>query len=399
MAIGISFLGTGNYQKVTYIFNGEKFETEYFPIAFCHFLKLDSLYLIMTEESRQKHFEEFDQKFKDCLVNCTLKKILIPSGKTEDELWNIFEIIASNLPENSEISFDITHAFRSIPFMIFAICRYLSVVKKVTIKNIVYGAFEARLDNIAPVFNLTPFLDLIQMSDAVNHFYLFGNSSLIAEILNKIQGQFYMSNVKSIKPTKLKSFGDVLDNLTSALSIIRIEEAIKLSFELSKKLEEFSNEAKELPIAKPFALLLDKIQKRFPKTAPAGFYLFSTEGFKIQANLLDFYIETNQFVQAITLAREIIVSFCVVRKNKDPKKKACREEVEKELGTLLSRLKNKENLSDQERPLAEIWSHITTTRNDIDHAGMNEHPEKTSTAIDNVKDICKMVTEFICSSH
>lgn len=394
MGIGISFLGTGNYQTVVYQYENFSIETKYFPFAFCNFFNLDELFVVVTEESRQKHLDALIDLFKNCENTCSIKEVLIPLGRNENELWDIFDTLANALPANSSIYFDITHTFRSIPLMIFAICNYLTALKNIKIERIIYGAFEARENNIAPVFDLTPFLDLIRFSYAIDHFIRFGNAELLKESLRSIQSNAFKMNL-SEKPKEFTSFADTLANLTNALAINRIEEAILYSAKLSQKLEPFANELLRFKKAKPFGFLIEKIRSRFSNISLAGKSLFSKIGFQSQLLLLDFFVETNQFVQAITLSREIIVSFLVVKRNFDPRKRIDRETVEKELGKLAKDFENNVNLPKFENNIAQLWSLLSTTRNDINHAGMNEHPMKTITAIQNIKNICQQVKNLI----
>ncbi|MEJ5287585.1 MAG: Uncharacterized protein CH6_3715 [Candidatus Kapaibacterium sp.] len=394
MGIGITFLGTGNYQKVVYSYNNTTVETEYFPFAFCKFFNLDEIYIVLTEESKQKHFGSIEKLFQCCDNPPNLRQVSIPRGQNQDELWTIFDILSNSLPEKASIYFDITHAFRSIPFMIFAVCNFLTVVKNVKIEKVVYGAYESKINNVAPVFDLTPFLELINMSTAVNEFLRFGNSLSLKSILKKIHSESYKFNLPE-KPKSLTPFADTLANLTNALSIARVEEAIRHSNKLAQKIQNFTQEITHFNQTKPFSFLLNKIQDRFSNTALNFQSIFSRDGFKVQLKLLDYYIETEQYFPAITLAREIVVSFIACRNGLNPKKRDHRAEVEQQLGKLAKDFENQQNLNKYENDLGRLWSIVSTTRNDINHAGMNENPMDTAKAINNINKVCLLVKDFI----
>jgi len=91
----------------------------------------------------------------------TLRPISIPDGKDEAEIWGIFETLTQNVNEGDSIVFDITHAFRSIPFLAMIAVSYLRAAKGIELNAIVYGAYDARIDDKSPVFNLTPFVTLL----------------------------------------------------------------------------------------------------------------------------------------------------------------------------------------------------------------------------------------------
>jgi len=162
--IALSFLGLGQfneetktyaYQKTKYSFQGNTIETEYFPFAVSQFIKPEKLFVIMTEKAEEIHAAALNKL-------CDFEPIKIPNGKSEEEFWIIFDKITSVINEGDEIVFDITHGFRSQPFIVIVLLLYLKALKNIKIKNILYGAFEAKDENnITPVFELKSFIDLM----------------------------------------------------------------------------------------------------------------------------------------------------------------------------------------------------------------------------------------------
>ncbi|MCX7880665.1 MAG: TIGR02221 family CRISPR-associated protein [Ignavibacteria bacterium] len=391
MRFGLSFLGKGNYEVATYSFANQKETTSLFPFAFCKFFQIERLYLVMTDESKQKNFNNLKILFENDGNSCEIYEVLIPFGRNELELWNIFNSIANVLPENSEIYFDITHSFRSLPFIAIAICNYLSIVKNINISKVVYGAYDARDGDIAPVFDLTPFLELIRWSNAVNQFIKFGNSKELRNLVGEINNQSYKAQV-SYKPKALGSFANHLNEVTTALAVARIEESLKHANKMLEKLDDVVIDIEKISKIQPLKLLLEKIKERFLGFCVKDDNIFSNEGFSAQLKMIEYYLETEQYMQAICLAREIIVSKIAADRNLCPKKRSDRENVEKELNELVKELSEKSNTKND---LAKLWSEITSTRNDIAHLGMNENPLRASRAIVNVRNICLRLRKFI----
>ena len=112
-------------------------------------------------------------------VDTILKEI--PDGRNEQEIWEIFTIIFNELERDDEIWFDITHGFRSLPMLVFSIASYARHLKKVHIRSVSYGAFEARRDGIDPVFDLTDFIRLMNWTDAAKDFVEYGKPHRMAE--------------------------------------------------------------------------------------------------------------------------------------------------------------------------------------------------------------------------
>ena len=108
----------------------------------------------------------------------------IPNGNSTTELWEIFNVCENAVDEEDEIILDITHAFRSLPLLTFTVSAYLRQVKQVKLKRVIYGAFEAqdKVRNETPIFDLTPFVALLNWTNAVNIFQRSGDAGPIAAL-------------------------------------------------------------------------------------------------------------------------------------------------------------------------------------------------------------------------
>ena len=87
--ISISLLGTGDYQTAKYRYNDMLCETKYFPYAVKTFFSPSSIIVLMTEEARKVHGDELTKL-------CKYDEVIIPEGKTEIELWEIFDDIITH---------------------------------------------------------------------------------------------------------------------------------------------------------------------------------------------------------------------------------------------------------------------------------------------------------------
>lgn len=86
--------------------------------------------------------------------------IKIPDGKDEDEMWEIFSTIFSQLQENDELYIDLTHSFRYLPMLLLVLSNYAKFFENISVNHISYGNFEARNKdtNEAPQLTFCPFL-------------------------------------------------------------------------------------------------------------------------------------------------------------------------------------------------------------------------------------------------
>ncbi|MDW8464757.1 MAG: TIGR02221 family CRISPR-associated protein [Chloroherpetonaceae bacterium] len=297
--IGLSFLGMGNYQEVTYKFGEKACRTRFMPFATKQFFQLDRFFVAQTREAGETHGKALREI-------CEYEQIEIPSGKTSDELWKMFSIIAEKIPENSTLVIDITHGFRSQPMIVLAIAIYLQAAKDVKIEKIIYGAFDARENDIAPVFDLTPFLDIMSWASATDQFLKFGDASSLKNQLRNTQRATY-SPESPFRAFRLSAVGDKLEKLTNALALVRPEETLKHAKAFAEEIKKAQSDFQNIIAAKPFAILLEKVEQRFmPYLRTQS--LFSDDGFAAQAQMIDFYLQTEQYQQAIILGRESVVS-------------------------------------------------------------------------------------------
>jgi CRISPR-associated DxTHG motif protein len=94
--------------------------------------------------------------------------IVIPSGQSETELWEIFEAISESVNEGDDLYVDVTHGFRTLPIVLLTALEYLQRAKGVHIRQVTYGAYEARVGaGPAPTFDLTPFFIIREWTAAL----------------------------------------------------------------------------------------------------------------------------------------------------------------------------------------------------------------------------------------
>lgn len=391
--IGLSFIGTGDYKETTYKFGEKTCKTKLMPLAIKEFFQVKELFIVQTEEAKQKHGNTLKASYSYTPID-------IPSGKNSNELWQMFSKIAEAIPENATLVVDTTHGFRSQPMIALSIMMYLQAAKNVKVEKIVYGAFEARENDIAPVFDLTPFLDIMNWASATNQLLKFGDASSMKNQLRQAHRETYSPD-SPFRALGLSSVGDKLERLTNALSLVRPEEVLKNAKLFSEELQKAKPDFENIIAAKPFALLLEKVEEKFEAYSKTK-SLFNDDGFTAQANMIDFYIQTEQYQQAILLGREAIVSkICVIEKL-EPLKREARMRAEDLLRQWCEPLRNNQPFPKQLaqfQDIAKLWDKITNIRNDIAHAGMNEEASESGRLIERIKKASEEIKEYICSNQ
>jgi hypothetical protein len=84
----ITTLGAGEYKPVTYRWNDHTYETSFIQEAFVHWLKPEVTCVLLTEGARARHWDNLRQRLQG---HTQIVEVDIPDGKSEAELWRIFE--------------------------------------------------------------------------------------------------------------------------------------------------------------------------------------------------------------------------------------------------------------------------------------------------------------------
>lgn len=390
----LSFLGTGNYQPTHYHYThndeSKSCETPFFIVALQNFFPTYQPKVVMTSEAKAKHGDTLSS-----LLSC--ESIAIPSGKNETELWQMFENLAEAIPHNAQLIVDVTHGFRSQPMLALAACIYLQTVKQVKVEKILYGAFEATdAAGRTPVFELTPFLELINWSQAAEQLLNYSNALPMRDLLTRIQTKTYLQD-DDYKAKRLSTTGNYLGQFTDALALNRPHEVISSASHTLKQLEQVHDDLAALERTKPFALILEEIKRDVAQYQLSNNELFSPAGFEVQAKMLQRYLDSEQYTQALTLAREAIISKLCAAQNMDAQNTNKRKKSEDILNSMAKLMHNGKlmTLEAQTKEVIQLWDSIRNLRNDINHAGMRQNPISAKDAIKNSKEKCQDVQDFL----
>lgn len=385
----ITCLGTGQYRETVYVWNDRECTTSIFPVALNRWFQPDTVFVLLTSEAEQSDNWKNLQKSLP-----KAQRRSIPSGKNEAELWTLFSSITDCLDDNDEVVFDITHAFRSIPVLTFIAAAYLAKAKSIQLKHVLYGAYEARYEEEgvekAPVFELTPFLKLLDWMYATDQFLETGDARRLAGLLEDTNSTLWRqasSDSQQELPKKLKSLSDTLHQLSQSIFTARITEIPDVSTRLSTQIRDAKGEIERW--AQPFSLLLDKIKGEYEP--------FAESGLQSQRELIEWYIRNGHVIQAITLAREWLISWACVHLGRDTV--AERKEVELAVSNA-SRIRSGKRVRQRtqlDKDIAEltvlldIWDFVADLRNDVAHCGMNKRPRSSKAIYQQVSEIPELL--------
>lgn len=367
----ITFLGTSPYARVTYVWGARECTTNLFPEALAKWLEPQEMLVALTPEARaHPNWADLHQ----CLAGkVTLSALDIPTGRTEQELWHIFEALTSRFGPGDEIAFDITHAFRSLPVLSLLAAAYVQAAKDVRLRHLLYGAYEARQGGRAPVFELTPLLELLQWLAAADLFARSGDARRLATLVREAHRRPWSSGLipEHDLPHHLQGVATCLDDLSQALLLARPREVASTVQDLKRRLAHVEPEASLW--ARPFAMLLAKVSATY---AP-----FDRDTLAMQRQLVTWFVERGHVFQAVALAREWLVSWACAHLGKDCI--AERENVEAILNVASKRRRHPGEFAEEvaalkalpgAKELCSAWSAVAELRNDTAHCGFRKEP-------------------------
>ncbi|KPQ38070.1 MAG: CRISPR-associated TM1812 family protein [Phormidium sp. OSCR] len=375
----LTFLGTGNYAQTTYTWEDQEVTTKYVAAAINEFFDIDTVQAFLTTEARDTHWMMFSKAVKNA------EEVFIPSGRSEEELWQIFEAVVNAVEPGETIVLDVTHSFRSIPLFVFLAGTYLQKSRNVKIGGVYYGAYERDRER-SPIFDLTPTLKFIDWLTATDKFLDTGSAKNLGQLLTNIQRDFYKQGRQKrepVSPRQLIGFGNRIQAISESIELVRPLKLMEETALLDKiSYEDLQNDVGAF--AQPFSLLLDKIQADYHQFAlPNPREASPQKTLSKQVDLLAWYIDKSLSAQAILLGRELTVSVLCTALKFDYLGKTERQDVERGLNSLVAWREN----TQQPRPLAleglitmmpnldldwlsKFWSQLREVRNDLAHTEM-----------------------------
>lgn len=409
----LTFLGTNDYLPCNYYLNDKKVnDIRFIQEAIAHLLcknwsKEDRIVIFLTENAKNINWIDNGHKDRDgkplqreglkhTLDSLKLRTSIItkdiPTGRSEDEIWEIFDNVFNQINDDDEVIFDITHGFRSLPLLAIIILNYARVLKNAKINGVYYGAVESlgtiqdieRMhikDRNTPIFDLTPFINLFDWTSAINDFLTYGD----AEDINKLTKEEITPILKNTKGKDedaiyLKELGNQLERFTGLIQTSRGLGIIRdFDFNNLKRLININKGS----ILKPINPLLDEISNKTKD--------FNNNDIENGYDAVKWCIRHNLIQQGYTLLRETMISEIVVKHfgaNKIAEYNE-RELVSYAINTKIKKITDEweESVKSDKKlvqrimdglddDFVKVYDSVSQYRNDINHAGFRDNYSK-----------------------
>lgn len=430
----ISVLGFSNYGQCSYVKGDYKSSSIRFIqeatldylCKQCEWSVNDVAYILLTNGAEKANWHDDGHKDRETgeVIKCEglcsrLQKMSLPfvintiknlpDGNTENEIWEIFERVFSELQDGDELYFDLTHGFRYLPMLVMVLINYSKFLKNTSVKSITYGNFESRnkVTNEAPIIDLLPLSVLQDWTYAAGQFLDSGNvQNLVKLSREKINLVLRESKGEDIEASTLKKIVTALEVTVEDMQTCR-----GINLVTATNLKTLKSEITQLQktFITPLNPIFDKIKYSFKDFA-------DDENIKNGFVAAKWCLENNLYQQAITILQENIVTMICVEQEIDYKNKELREIINKAFNILENnrpeekwkfsssateeiefqkKIIKRVLESERVKSLCSSFAVCTNIRNDFNHAGMGDNPSKAGKLKKGIKERIDKVMSLI----
>ncbi len=417
----ISILGTNDYLECRHSFNNQisevpvKYVQEDLIKFFCNdFTEQDEIRIFLTDLAKARNWENdgfnktnegLKSRFYKADLVCKIHDYSIPDGNSENEIWEIFEIILNTFHQDEIVMVDITHSFRFLPMLLTTLLNYAKYQKIITVKGIYYAAFESlgtiseirdipAENRIAPIFDLTSLSLLQDWTVASFDFINNANVQKLNQLVKK-ENRFINSlsnNQKFFPQNVIKK----LDLLISNIALCRGKELLEFDYNDLKENIEKLKALSGLP--KPFYFLIDELYMKVQN--------FNNNYNDLIIVIADWCLKHNFYQQMVTLLQEfsttLVLSKCSLEIS-DLTSRTIASQAFRILAQNITESKWKkpacENIgltksileTEILKYLKDPFQTLTDIRNDINHAGFLQDARN----VESIKSkLCKILEQY-----
>jgi CRISPR-associated Csx2 family protein len=379
-----------------YFLDGKTAAANQSPLALLQLLPPERLpqeiIVLCTEKLMEEQFSRLKESVEFEIFSggrIGVKSLFIPDGKTVEELWQTLHLILEAVPPGCRLTLDLTHGYRSFPFIFFTAALYLKALRSVCIEAVYYAMFDV-MEEEKPIVDLSLILDIVEWFYAVRTFSETGQTSHLTAMLAAFEKCPAGLQGDARRPYKQmeglrKSFESVAAAYMQALPLEFGAVAAGLLNKLKAPLPEHLQEKVPLP-GELFGEIRSFIEPfAFPgrRKNKAGIPLDKQELAR-QAGIIDTCLRQGHINHAIGLIREWIVSAAMFSQSgveqiegrewlKYDGGKKGRRFVERRLSLLMELLTSKGlpgiQLTVGQTWLAGQWQFLAARRNDLHHHG------------------------------
>lgn len=306
----MTFLGTGRYEPVRYALEGRTSEKKeaFVQAALVELLGQKTTDLrVQPFVTREVLRHENLAKLKHRLGDKLLPEQVIEAPKSEADLWAIFEKLVASVNDGDRVWFDVTHGFRALPIIAVQALSFVRHVKTFGLQGLLYGAFEAKEGDVAPIFDLTAMLVIPEWGEALGEWRRTGRADGIVERTKPYLDQV-KKELRQEAPQDLVKLPQAMTRLSAALTIVRSDKQAEMASDVLARIRgaqaALAEHAALTPLQTVVGLIAEEVE---PLNAREG-----ENSLLQQLRTAEWYLARGRVVEASTTLRELLTSGAVV---------------------------------------------------------------------------------------
>ena len=180
----LTVLGT-NPQPARYVLDGCEYRCDLAPVALLELLpeakRPDRVLAVCTPEAEKETWPKLQQELPD---QYQAELVEIPSGGKPDDINEFLKKVTGVIPENVELTVDITHGFRHFSFLTHTAVLYMAALRGIRVRGAYYGMLNRNAPS--PFLNLRPLLELPRWTHALEVLRETGSALPLASLLGAV---------------------------------------------------------------------------------------------------------------------------------------------------------------------------------------------------------------------
>ncbi|PKL60853.1 MAG: hypothetical protein CVV33_00545 [Methanomicrobiales archaeon HGW-Methanomicrobiales-4] len=393
----ISYVGRDRKREARFCRDDQCVITDLVQEAVWHFWHPDELILCISDPENAYIASECETR------GIIVRKIWIPEGSREDDLWEIFTLVSSVIDQGEELLFEITGGDPVLPFITTLIVTYLIEVKQVRVIGVIYSPPPDEF-GMRHFVDLKPVMDVIDWIHGITALTSFTDAGSICRLLTGLQGKMHRKNTEPNPPIHLIGWSHLLKTFTSAVRLNRPVDALYAGWGISRDLPAVRGELERFaPALTPIMNDMESIAKM--AALPQNDHL-SDSYLMMQHHLIRYQIDKGLEVQAASLSHEWLISctmlfFGIGGRWLDPDD---RHMVSRTLTGVALTIQGIPSENTQYTHLflenehwiemIKIWEQVSDLRNDIAHCGMNQRDESLKSLLKRTRELPNNLLAF-----
>ena len=385
---------TGKYQETCYVFQEKKCSGCFSTLVLAQLLdipKEEKILLLVTPATAQ-FFSDLQTQFGQYGYR-NLEMVSIPYAEDEESIFQIVLILTEIVKEGERVILDVTHSFRSLPFVYFVSILFLRAFKNVNIDGIYYGAFEEGRE-FNTIIDLTPLFSMAFWFHAVQTFRETGSVQPLWEIACRESSRIFQRENNKEVGYKLSNLKEPLQKLSLSTSFCL---PLEMGLDVNHLLQKMDFKSNKSSFENLLALVFREISEEL-----ADFTIKLKEKSQIQLNtdellreykIAEWYNQHGNPDHCLIILGELMINWLIKTRNMGSwlEYNKTRERARRILNGMSNRSREGIGPDNVLKEIGDLWSSIGNQRNEFAHAGFKDQIIGIKAKKDKVNELCSKV--------